>query len=60
MGWDCRAGDGALWGEGNLTMDSRISQKILEVVALKLFELTEFASPNQSIYFNFVRCGGRL
>ena len=26
----------------------------LRVVTIKLIELTQFASPNQSIYFNFV------
>ena len=28
----------------------------LTVVAIKLLELTQFASPNLSINFNFVRC----
>ena len=28
------------------------------VMVLKLLELTQFASPNQSIYFNFVWCWG--
>ena len=28
------------------------------VIALKLLELTRYASPNQSIYFNFLRCWG--
>ena len=32
----------------------------LRSVALKLFELTRFASPDQSIYFNFVRCWGSV
>ena len=32
----------------------------LRVVALKLLELTQFASPNLWIYFNFVRCWGPL
>ena len=32
----------------------------LRIVALKLLELTQFASPNLSIYFNFVWCWGPL
>ena len=28
----------------------------LRVVELKLLEITQFALPNLSIYFNFVRC----
>ena len=32
----------------------------LRVVAIKLLELTQFASRNQSIYFYFVRCWGPL
>ena len=32
--------------------------KYLRNVALKLLELTRFASPDQSIYFNLVRCWG--
>ena len=30
------------------------------IVALKLLELTQFASPNRSIYFNFYGVGGPL
>ena len=32
----------------------------LRIVALKLLELTEFASPNLSIYFNFLWCWGSV
>ena len=32
----------------------------LRIVALKFFELTQFASPNLSIYFNFVWCWGSV
>ena len=28
----------------------------LKIVALKLLELTQFASPNLSMYFHFIRC----
>ena len=35
-------------------MDGRISQQNLRVVSLKLLELTQFALPYISIYFNFV------
>ena len=38
---------------------SRIKEK-KRIVALKLLELTRFASPNQSIYFDFVRCWGSV
>ena len=41
-------------------MDGRISQENLRIVALKLIEFTRFASPSQSIYFNFVRCWGSV
>ena len=36
-------------------MDCRISQKI----GIKLLELTQFLSPNLSIYFNFLPCWGK-
>ena len=32
----------------------------LRIVVIKLFELTQCASPNLSIYFNFVRCLGSI
>ena len=32
----------------------------LRIVALKLLELAQFASPNLSIYFNFVWCWGSV
>ena len=35
-------------------MDGRISQQNLRVVSLKLLDLTQFAWPNLSIYFNFL------
>ena len=41
-------------------MDGGIFQINLRIVALKLLELTRFVSPNQSIYFNFVRCLGSV
>ena len=34
--------------------------EILSVVAMKLLELTKFATLNLSIYFNFIRCCGLL
>ena len=32
----------------------------LRVVVIKLFELTQIASPNPSIYFSFARCWGKV
>ena len=33
---------------------------MVEFLAVKLFDLTQFASSNISIYFNFVRCWSLL